>query len=191
MLWVKKPHAGLTEGFTAHSHGLGAAELGPIGIRKEKVRKPPEDMLGLGHGPWSVESCLEDENWGHGNDGPRSPLPPESRPSLQSVMAHPGPGTSPPLGQCHAVGQSQLCVGLLALSHHPRLSVCVQREGREVSFLCVFWEVGLRGATSGLRGGARASSSHQGFELDEGVQWDSPRLHGGGSVSVCDNRDSW
>lgn len=93
---VKKPHAGLTEGFAAHSHGLGAAELGPIGIRKEKVHKPPEDMLGLGHGLCSVEGCLEGENWGHGNDGQRSPLPPESRPSLQSVTAHPGPGTSPP-----------------------------------------------------------------------------------------------
>lgn len=130
---------GLQKGFTAQSRGLGAAELGPIGIRLEKVHKPPEDMLGLGHGPWSIESSLEGENWGHGNDGQRSPpCPPESRPSLQSVMAHLGQGTFPPPGQCHAVGQSQLCMGLLAPFRHPRLSVCVQREGTEVSFLCVF-----------------------------------------------------
>ena len=103
---------GLQKGFTAQSRGLGAAELGPIGIRLEKVHKPPEDMLGLGHGPWSIESSLEGENWGHGNDGQRSPpCPPESRPSLQSVMAHLGQGTFPPPGQCHAVGQSQLCMG--------------------------------------------------------------------------------
>lgn len=80
---------GLQKGFTAQSRGLGAAELGPIGIRLEKVHKPPEDMLGLGHGPWSIESSLEGENWGHGNDGQRSPPPAPQRADPASSLSWP------------------------------------------------------------------------------------------------------
>lgn len=90
MLLVERPHAGATEGFTAHSHGPGAAELGPTGIRLEKMLRSSEGLLGPGRGQWSIGSCLEGENGAMEMMDKGAPAPPQradpaprlSRPAL-------------------------------------------------------------------------------------------------------------
>ena len=116
---------------------LELLNLDPQEFGWKRCSNPQEDMLGLGRGQWSIESCLEGENGAMEMMDKGAPRPPESSPSPQAVTARLGQGTSHVLGTAMLLAEASCAWVSLPCSITPGW-VCVSRGREEGSLFFVF-----------------------------------------------------